>query len=102
VDFVVILKCPDNRPPRGKYLVGRHSVDQRIIALVFDSEISFHPAIAKKYRLISIGGGYFVVDHAGAAIHISGKSETYGAEPNRQLTCAALTAALPMYRTAID
>ena len=102
-DAVVILKCPDDAgEARGKYIVGRHQTDPSIVALVFDAEILFHPAIAKKYHLIAFGGGHFEVDHGARSIRISGRSDTYGAEPNRQFTASALEAALPTYSTFIE
>ena len=102
-DVVVIVKCPDDGwLLRGKYIVGRHHTDQNIVALVLDAAFDFHPAIAKKYRLVALGGGHFSVDHGQALIHLSGKSDTYGAEPDRELTRRALKAALPSYKTVIE
>lgn len=102
-DVVVIVKCPDDEwLLRGKYIVGRHHTDQNIVALVLDAAFEFHPAIAKKYRLVALGGGHFSVDHGQALIHLSGKSDTYGAEPDRELTRRALKAALPSYKTVIE
>jgi len=102
-DVVVIVKCADVPGVlRGKYVVGRHQTNEDIVAIVFDAEMSFHPAIARKYRLVPLGGGYFAVDHKSASIHISGKSERFGAEPNRSATGQALEAALPTYRAVID
>ena len=100
-DVVVIVKCQDEGLLHGKYVVGRHYMDQNIVALVLDATVEFHPAIAKKYRLVALGGGHFSVDHGEASIHISGKSDTYGAEPDRELTSRALKAALPAYKTII-
>lgn len=102
-DVVVIVKCPDDDGRVcGKYLVGRHSTEVNVLALVFDAGIQFHPAIAKKYRLIPLGGGHFVVDHGEGSIRILGKSDTYGAELDRQFTARALETALPAYATFIE
>ena len=99
--MVVIVKCQDGHVS-GKYVVGRHNTDRSIVALVLDAAVEFHPAIAKKYRLVAMGGGHFSVDHDEASIHIGGKSDTYGAEPDRELTSRALKAALPTYTTFIE
>src|ERR1019366_6488573 len=86
-DVVVIVECSDDTGQLGgKYIVGRHHTDPNIVALVLDAEISFHPAIAKKYRLVPLGGGHFAVDHVERSIRIGGRSDTYGAEPDRVFT----------------
>ena len=102
-DVVVIVKCPDDEGQLcGKYIVGRHSTDASIVAVVLDTQVQFHPAIAKRYHLIPMGGGQFAVDHSEGSIRISGRSETYGAEPDRWFTIRALEAALPTYNTFIE
>ena len=103
IDVVVIVKCPDDDGQLcGKYIVGRHRTDESIVAVVLDTQVQFHPAIAKKYHLIPLGGGYFAVDHREGSIRISGRSDTYGAEPDRRFTSRALEAALPTYTTFIE
>lgn len=101
-DVVVIIKCPDTigQIP-GKYLVGRHRVNKAIVAFVFDAAATFHPVIAKQYRLIPLGGGHFVVDHTNASIWVGGCSDTYGTDPDRQFTVQVLTAALPNYTSVV-
>jgi hypothetical protein len=104
-DLVVIIKCPDDpdhEQQLGKYLFGMHLVQSDLMAVVLDSEIPFHPAIARKYRIVPLGGGYFRLNQAEATLHIGGRSETYGAEPDRQLTKKALDAVLPEYRVLVD
>ena len=101
-DAVVIVKCADGEEQlEGKYIVGQHFSDRTIVALVFDTEVSFHPALAKRYRLVPLGGGHFSVNHREGWICISGRSDTYGTEPDREFTRRALEAALPTYATHV-
>ena len=101
-ESVVIVKCPTREQARGKYVVGHYSIDPRIMAVVLDLSVAFHPSIAKKYRLVPIGGGHFVIDPEEATIRLSGTSDTYGTEPDRHVTATALEAALPGYRIVIE
>lgn len=101
-DVVVIVKCPDTAGTvAGKYVVGRHRLYSNVVAFVFDATASFHPVIAKQYQLIPLGGGRFLLDHNSASIWIGGSSETYGTDPDRELTVRALSAALPGYTSGI-
>lgn len=101
-DVVVIVKCPDiEGHTAGKYLVGRHCMERMIVAFVFDATAPFHPVIAKHYRLEPLGGGHSVIDPKNSSIWIGGSSDTYGADPDRELTVQVLTAALPGYTFAV-
>jgi hypothetical protein len=101
-DLVVIVKCPDGGVQSGKYIVGRHATMHRILAVVMDARFSFHPALAKAYRLHPFGGGRFAIDQEAACIHIFGISEALGAEPERELTRKALAAALPNFTILVN
>lgn len=79
-----------------------HLVQRDLVAVVFDSEMPFHPAIARKYGLVPIEGGHFRISQSEATLHLGGRSETYGAEADRQLTWNTLKAALATYRVLID
>jgi len=101
-DVVVIVKCTETEgQTNGKYLIGRHRVDKTIIAFVFDAAAPFHPVIAKQYRLDPWGGGHFVIDPKNASIWIGGSSDTYGPDPDRELTVQVLSEALPDYTSAV-
>lgn len=100
-DVVVIVKF-SRACAQGKYVFGRHFAEENLLALVCDADIPFHPAIVKKYRLIPFGGGYFTVDHNARRIWISGRSDTYGPEPDRDLTKRLLETALPTYSVAVE
>lgn len=101
-DVVVIVKCPDTAGTvAGKYVVGRHRVHGNVVAFVFDAAACFHPVIAKQYHLVPSGGGHFLLDKTTASIWIGGSSDTYGTDPDRELTVRVLTAALPDYTSGV-
>jgi len=94
--FVVVLRH-DRSPAEGKFLVGSSLFSDDTIALVFDNRAASHRELAGRYNLHPWGGGWLSLDDEQRRVRITGVSQDYGKEPDRDLTVRALKLAFPDY-----
>lgn len=91
----VIFHAGSTKSARGKFLVGVEQLDLRHTVIVFDDSASFHKDMALAHRLRPRGGGRLEADFKKKRILLSGRSQAYGRETNRELTRRALAALFP-------
>ncbi len=73
------------RPAQGKYLVGRPAADPRSLLFVFDESAAFHRDIVIRYQMLPDGGGWLVFQPKERRLHLFGRSQEFGREPDRDL-----------------
>lgn len=100
VDVEVAMRYRNSRAC-GKYIVARNN-DRLIIA--FDESAEFHfDLVADLGAVDPLGGGWLVLDEPAGRLELSGSSESYGREPDREMTLRALRTVYPaLHCSAID
>jgi hypothetical protein len=76
-----------------KYLAGLDSRDR--VVIVFDDRAELHKHLAEQHALRPLGGGWVHVDLPNRRLYLSGRSQAFGVEPDRQLSASILERGLP-------
>lgn len=93
----VILKAADAPRVAGKFLLGRPIPDGARLVLVFDDQAGFHKDIAVAHGLRPLGGGWCEIVHGERTVRLSGGSQAFGREPDRERTLRCFRECLPGY-----
>lgn len=94
----VVLRGGDGPKVAGKYLVGRPLTEPTGLVLAFDDAAEFHKDLAHDHGLRPLGGGWCEIDHGARRVRLSGSSQAFGREPDREQALAWLRACLEGYR----
>jgi hypothetical protein len=94
-DLTVLLSLASVDAAEGKYLLGRLAAEPAHLLVAFDESAAFHHDIALRHRLRPAGGGWMKFDRKKRRIHLSGRSQAYGREPDRGLVLRALSRLFP-------
>lgn len=101
-DVGLIFTWSSPRRIRGKYVVGFDARRANLVMIVFDESASFHRDIVLRHRLHPRGGGWLEICIPGKQLQLSGRSQAYGADPDRDLTRRVLAVAFPGFSCAFD
>jgi hypothetical protein len=93
----VILKAADAPRVAGKFLLGRPVLDAARLVLTFDDAAAFHKDIALAHGLRPLGGGWCEIVHPARTVRLSGGSQAFGREPDRELTLRCFRECLAGY-----
>lgn len=93
----VVLKAADAPRVAGKFLLGRPILDGSRLMLVFDDKAGFHKDLAVAYGLRPLGGGWCEIVHETRTVRLSGGSQAFGREPDRERTLRCFRDCLPGY-----
>ncbi len=93
----VILRAADEPRVAGKFLLGRPILDSSRLMLVFDDQAGFHKDIALAHGLRPLGGGWCEIVHPERRVRLSGGSQAFGREPDRERTLRCFRECLPGY-----
>lgn len=94
-DVSLVFASLSGKKIQGKFLVGLHASEVDHLMVVFDDSAHFHRDIALRYRLRARGGGWLELNATRKQIQLSGRSQAYGREPDRELTRRVLLTAFP-------
>ncbi|MBI4875202.1 MAG: hypothetical protein HY822_11275 [Acidobacteria bacterium] len=94
-DVSLVFACASGKKTQGKFVVGVHPSEAEHLMIVFDDSAGFHRDLALRYRLRARGGGWLEWNATRKCIRLSGRSQAYGREPDRELTRRVLQTAFP-------
>ena len=85
----------------GKYVVGHPPEQPEDMILAFDPTCKLHRHIAAKFDLDVIGGGWLTIDPVRKRAILSGLSEEFGEDPNREASQKAIKFILTDYEVVV-
>ncbi len=94
-DVTLVFSWSSPKKVQGKYLVGFLGSESNQVMVVFDESAVFHRDIALRHRLRPRGGGWLEITFPRKRIRLSGRSQAYGRDPDRDLTRRLLAIAFP-------